>query len=232
MAFQLQPESEKESPGDYSIHMENKDFSFDQSTSEAEPLTLPHFDDEATVQSARPVVPLHEVKRVALTRRNIFLGAALCLAAVVGALVASLIYSQETQRAPEAATATIPDSSATDSEDFVAPSGEASGSTVNPEDAVASNTEPASSNEADSERPVNRVTSRDRQPRTANSRIAKQPDRVVSQPKIEDRSDLDDRAEEDMRRELRREARRARRERLANDGLTRIREIFEGSPRP
>ncbi|HEU4477305.1 MAG TPA: hypothetical protein VFR80_02230 [Pyrinomonadaceae bacterium] len=210
--------------------MENKDFSFDQSMSEAEPLTLPHFDDEATVQSARPVVPLHEVKRIALTRRNIVLGAALCLAAVVGALVASIIYSQPSQRAPEEAAATIPDT--TDSEDFVAPSGEASGSTVNPEDAVASNTETAASDEADSERPVNRVISRDRQPKIANPRVEKQPDLVVSQPKIQDRGDLDVRAEEELLREQRREARRARRERRANDGLTRIREIFEGSPRP
>ena len=211
--------------------MENQHFSFDQSTSEAEPLTLPHFDDEATVQSARPVVPLHEVKRIALTRRNIFLGVALCLAAVVGALVASLIYSQPTQRAPEAATATIPEANTTDSEDFVAPSGEASGSTVNPQDAVASNTETASSDEADSERTVNRVISRDRQPRMGNPR-EKRPDLVVSQPKIQDRSDFDVRAEEEMLRAQRREARRARRERRANDGLTRIREIFEGSPRP
>lgn len=212
--------------------MENQHFSFDQSTSEAEPLTLPHFDDEATVQSARPVVPLHEVRRVALTRRNIFLGVALCLAAVVGALVASLIYSQPTQRAPEAATASIPEANTTDSEDFVAPSGEASGSTVNPQDAVASNTETTSSDEADSQRPVNRVISRDRQPRIGNPRVEKRPDLVISQPKIEDRSDLDVRAEEEMLRAQRREARRARRERRANDGLTRIREIFEGSPRP
>ena len=213
--------------------MENQHFSFDQSTSEAEPLTLPHFDDEATVQSARPVVPLHEVKRTALTRRNIFLGVALCLAAVVGALVASLIYSQPAQRAPEAATATIPDANTTDSEeDFVAPSGEASGSTVNPQDAVAFNTETAASDEADSERPVNRVISRDRQPRIGNPRVEKRPDLVISQPKIEDRSDLDVRAEEELLRAQRREARRARRERRANDGLTRIREIFEGSPRP
>jgi len=211
--------------------MENQHFSFDESTSEAEPLTLPHFDDEATVQSARPVVPLHEVKRAALTRRNIFLGVALCLAAVVGAGVASLIYTQPTQRAPEAATATIPDSNTSDSEDFVAPSGEASGSTINPEDAVASNTETASSDEADSERPVNRVISRDRQPKIGNPRVEKRPDLVVSQAKIQDRSDLDVR-EEEMLREQRREARRARRERRANDGLTRIREIFEGSPRP
>jgi hypothetical protein len=207
--------------------MENQDFSFDQS--EEEPLTLPHFDDEATVQSARPVVPLHEVKRAALTRRHVLLGAALCLAAVVGGLVASLIYSQPAQRAPEATTATISDSAPTSADDFVTPSSEASGSTVNPHDAAAPNTEIAAKN--DSERTVTRVVSSNRQP-AVSRRVEKRPEQAVSEPEIQDRSDRDVRAEDEMLREQRREARRARRERRASDGLTRIREIFEGSPRP
>ena len=208
--------------------MENQDLSFDQSTLEDEPLTLPHFDDEATVQSARPVVPLHEVKSAALTRRRLLLGGALCLAAVVGAMVASLIYKGTTPLAPEATAETISDPAK--STDFVAPSGEASGSTVNPQDAVATNAETPARND-EGERTVTKAVPRNNQPTIRNSRIVTPPDRVVDQSKIDD-AELDVRAEEEMLREQRREARRARRERRANDGLTRIREIFEGSRRP
>lgn len=219
------------SKGNDSIHMENQDLSFDQSILEDEPLTLPHFDDEATVQSARPVVPLHEVKRAALTRRNLLLGGALCLAAIVGALVASLIYSRTTPHAPETTAETISDP-AVMSPDFVAPSGEAGGSTVNPQDAVATNAEMPAKNDQGSERTVSKAVPRNNQPTIRNSRVEARADRVVGQSKIDDRGELDVRAEEEMLREQRREARRARRERRANDGLTRIREIFEGSPRP
>ena len=212
--------------------MENQDFSFDQSVSEEEPLTLPHFDDEATVQSARAVVPLHEVKRAALTRRHLLLGAALGLAAVVGALVASLIYSQPVQRAPEATTATIANSTSNSADDFVTPSSEASGSTVNPHDVAAPNTETTAKNDGGSERTVTKFVSSNRQPTIRPSRVEKRPEEAVSEPEIQDRRDLDIRAEDEGPRQQRREARRARRERRASDGLTRIREIFEGSPRP
>lgn len=211
--------------------MENQELSFDQPILEDEPLTLPHFDDEATVQSARPVVPLHEVRRAALTRLHLLLGGALCLAAVVGALVASLIYNRTTPQAPEATAETISEPAAT-SPDFVAPSGEASGSTINPHDAVATNADMPAKNDEGSERIVTKAVPRNNQPTIRNSRVETRPDRVVDQSKIDDRSELELRAEEEMLREQRREARRARRERLANDGLTRIREIFEGSPRP
>ena len=67
-----------------------------------EPLSLPHFDEEATLQSARPVVPLHEVKAQGRSRRRWLLGGALALAATLGAVTASLIYSQGSQ--PEEAS--------------------------------------------------------------------------------------------------------------------------------
>ena len=212
--------------------MENQDFSFDQSASEEEPLTIPHFDDEATLQSARPVVPLHEVKRAALAKRHLLLGAALCLAAVFGALVAFLISRQPAQRASEVTTTTISDSTPIAPDDFVTPSSEASGSTVNPHDAAASNIETAAKNDGGSERTVTKVVSSSRQPTIRPSRVEKRPEEAVSEPEIQDRRDRDIRADDEMLRQQRREARRARRERRASDGLTRIREIFEGSPRP
>lgn len=212
--------------------MENQDITSDQSLSAGESLTLPHFDDEATVQSARPVVPLHEVKRAALTRRHLLLGAALCLAAVVGASIASLIYSHPAERAPEATTATISDSRPTSSDDFITASSEASGATVNPHDAAAPNSETASKNEGDSEPTVTKVVSSNRQPISRTPRVEKRAEQAVTEPEIPERPDQDVRAEDEMLRQQRREARRARRARRAGDGLTRIREIFEGSPRP
>lgn len=212
--------------------MEKEHFSVDHSTSEEEPLTLPHFDDERTLQSARPVVPLHDVKRAELTRRHVFLGAALCLAAVVGAVVASLIYSQPAQPAPEAVTATIPDATVPTSADFVTPSGEASGSAVNPQDVAAPNPEISARSNDDGERTVRRADSRNRQAIARNPQVERQSEQAVNESRVQDRSELDFRAQEEMLRQQRREARRARRERRASNGLTRIREIFEGSPRP
>ena len=214
--------------------MENRDLALDDSFAEEESLTLPHFDDEATVQSARPVVPLHEVRRASRSKQKMLLGAALCLAAIVGAIAASLLFSDHAQPVEESTTSAVPESSEKASNSFITPSGEASGATVDPNETVAvdrSGATTASAEEvveAQSSPPVSR-----QQPirNTRVSRPVERPvEKVVSrpEPEVEDR-EADERA---ARREERREARRLRRERRAGDGLTRIREIFEGSPRP
>ncbi len=209
--------------------MENRDFALDDSLTEEEPLTLPHFDDEATVQSARPVVPLHEVRRASRSKKNMLLGAALCLAAIGGGVAASLVFSDRGQAVEESAKATIPDSSEVSSTGFITPSGEASGATVDPNETVAVDTSAAATDRA--EEGIEVQSSRPaatRQP-IRNSRVSKPVEKLSTpEPEVEDR-EADERA---VRREERREARRLRRERRAGDGLTRIREIFEGSPRP
>ncbi|HSK63271.1 MAG TPA: hypothetical protein VK893_05500 [Pyrinomonadaceae bacterium] len=45
----------------------------------------PHFDDERTVQSARPVVPLEQIQAKVKHRRRWFLGSAFALAMLLGA---------------------------------------------------------------------------------------------------------------------------------------------------
>jgi hypothetical protein len=212
--------------------MENRDLAVNDSLAEEEPLTLPHFDDEATVQSARPVVPLHEVRKASRSRRRMILGAALCLSALVGAVAASLVYSNRAQRVEESATATSPESAQESSAGFIAPSGEASGAIVNPDEAVAVDTEAATASRGDDRLEVQTSTRASRQP-VKNTRVPKPVERVVSEPQPQDR----EATEQEIRREERREARRWRRERRINergtgDGLTRIREIFEGPPRP
>jgi hypothetical protein len=192
-------------------------------------LTLPHFDDEATVQSARPVVPLHEVRKASRSKRRIILGIALCLSSLVGAVAASLVYSNREQPVEESATATIPESAQDSSPNFIAPSGEASGAIVNPEEALAADTGAATENQSDRVA-VQTSAAANRQP-VRNTRVSKPVEKELIQPEPQDR----EADEQELLREERREARRLRRERRerrAGDGLTRIREIFEGSPRP
>lgn len=212
--------------------MENREVGVEDSSAEDGALTLPHFDDEATVQSARPVVPLHEVRKASRSKRRLILGAALCLSALVGAVAASLVYSNRAQRAQQSATAASPAAAQESAAGFTTPSGEVSGAIVNPDEAVAVDTEAATATPSDDRPEVQNSTRASRQP-VKNTRVPHPVESVVSQPEPQDR----EATEEEIRREERREARRLRRERRINerragDGLTRIREIFEGSPRP
>ncbi|HET6670541.1 MAG TPA: hypothetical protein VFH15_09935, partial [Pyrinomonadaceae bacterium] len=119
------------------FHMDDRHLESNNLLADEESLTLPHFDDEATVQSARPVVPLQELRKAWRSKRRIILGAALCLSAFVGAVAASLVYSNRGQQVEESVTATTPQSAQESSPGFIAPSGEASGAIVDPEEALA-----------------------------------------------------------------------------------------------
>ena len=215
--------------------MENILRSPSDSPASEEPLSLPHFDEEATLQSARPVVPLHEVKAQGRSRRRWLLGGALALAATLGGVTASLIYSPGSQ--PEEASVVDTNADSTPAAgDFVSPSGEASGSSVNPGEAATSIPDPERV-EATSERTQTRFKSLLVLESTPQNTVRKESDGAVSLGVDQDREDEILADEMELRREQRREARRLRRERRvnernSNEGLTRIREIFEGSPRP
>ena len=212
------------------MQMENRVLALNDSLAEEEPLTLPHFDDEATVQSARPVVPLQEVRRASRSKYKMLLGAALCLAALVGAVAASLIFSEPSQRVEEAAKPTILESSEETAAGSSA-SGEASGAIVDSSETVALETEATTADSTNDRPEVQTASTVNRKQPIRNAPVPKPVERVVSNPEPEPDQyrEADERA---ARREERREARRLRRERRAGDGLTRIREIFEGSPRP
>ena len=208
--------------------MDNQDFSLDQS----EELTIPHFDDEETIQCARPVVPLHEVRKASLTKQRLLLGGALCVAAVVGALTASWISGpRDPQRVQESSSTTTNEQSSRMS-DFV-PSGEAGGATVDPNEAVALDSEAMESE------PDGRMVERNQTsvPRSAirSTPTPKKVEKVIPQASESDNQTVS--SDEELFRERRRDARRLRRERRieerrSEDGLTRIREIFEGPQRP
>jgi hypothetical protein len=214
--------------------MEHRTVSNDYSQAEADSLTLPHFDEEVTVQSARPVVPLYQVQRGTHSPHRLILVAALCLAALIGAVTASVIYQRSTQSQEPATAATSPAESAAT---FIAPSGEASGASVNPDEAVALDKAPEPVIPDDDQIEVERVGSKASQPKLQNRTSPKHPQVAVRQSQVPDQSEHNFFLEEEAWRERRREARQLRRERRLEerrraDGSTRIREIFEGSPRP
>jgi hypothetical protein len=213
--------------------MENLDFSREpsqpeHSQSEIE-LTLPHFDDEETIQSARPVVPLHEVRKASQTKQRLLLGGALCVAAVVGALTAAWIGGPQPVQEPSAATNETSPLRA----DFVTPSSEASGATVDPNEAVALESE--ATNSGDGDLTVESNPPPARQPLNKNTRTPQKVEKVIP-PQVSGSDNESVSSDEDLLRERRREARLRRERRIearrSDDGLTRIREIFEGSPRP
>jgi hypothetical protein len=64
----------------------------------------PHFDDERTLLSARPVVPLANIEKKARHRRHWFLGGAFALAMMLGAASALVASYLKLRNAPQTAT--------------------------------------------------------------------------------------------------------------------------------
>lgn len=212
--------------------MENEHTSPEYSVDPNEALSLPHFDEEETLQSARPVVPLHEVRGEERSKRRFLLGAALALAGLLGAATASLIYSNHEQTESASTVETNRESAPTD--ELGGPSGEVSGASLNsneaasipePEKAVASSSKTSTASR--------NVTGR-QSPKSTD--VPSHSEREASSEIDRDRAETLSLEDREQRRDERREARRLRRERRAerqsSDGMTRIREIFEGSPRP
>jgi hypothetical protein len=186
------------------------------------PLAEPHFDEEATLLSAQPVVPLEEIGAEECSGKRLMFGVAMMFSLIVGALGGTLIYKQRGQKqstaivdaavpgadgmavdesvspvpeqAPEAGTGTLPESSAVPAEIKSVPS---------------------------------------RLLRAGPSRVETKEKRLAS---VEDERQLR-RAERIEARRLRRKSEReaqkeARRYRDRPDDVLRIREIFEGARRP
>jgi hypothetical protein len=217
-----------------------------------EPLDEPHFDEEATLMSARPVVPLHKVQDQERSGRRLVFGLLLVAALVVGALGATLVYMQ---RAENRSTAVVETSSpVADPDAQVEPRGNdaanaASSSDVGEAAAGSQESEPLVAEHTEDQ--VKRDESENDDTSIVPNRplpsISEKPEIVASQ-----RNDDDDdggNQEKEMRRAERKEARRLKRleereakeaekrEKRADKGrsendLLRIREIFEGSPRP
>jgi hypothetical protein len=182
---------------------------------EGEPLAEPHFDDEATLLSARPVVPLQEIRAEERSGKRLAVGAAMVFSLLVGAVGATLIYKQRGQRQATAiVNAAVPgvDGLAVDE----------------PDTSVAEDAQDAATGileEADSPRADKALASPAAKSASVETSKRHQLERELL------------RAQRNESRRLKHEsARRAQEERgrrsKSSDDLLRIREIFEGSPRP
>ena len=189
-------------------------------------LSLPHFDEDATLLSARPVVPLHEVKAETRSRRPVIFGLTILAAIFVGAISATLLLMQNGQNSQDPAEAeTI--------QPTVSFSGAAGGST----------SEPAEAGVPLAREPVEEPQTR-KVPSGSDFSSKSRPTAAISRRSVkagspeQERDEDSENGERELRRAERRDARReARRERRhrreqRGDDLLRIREIFEGSPRP
>jgi hypothetical protein len=71
------------------------------------PVRPPEFDDERTLQSARPVVPLNQIDAKVRRRRNWFLGGAFAMAMMLGAASALVASYLRLRNVPSVATSEV-----------------------------------------------------------------------------------------------------------------------------
>lgn len=189
-------------------------------------LPEPHFDEEATVLSARPVVPLDAVERTRtqpLFSRPWILGLGLIGALLVGIFATAVYFSRsngdpsDPLQSAEIGSSTEENSAAANS--FSGPA--AAQPTVDDDStAVVKKQTPAKSQ--DSTEPGKKPSAR---------LVAVIRDKQANNQSDEE-SDDDRKAARKQARKERRRAERERREERSPDELFRIRDIFEGSPRP
>ena len=188
----------------------------------AAPLTEPHFDEEATLLSARPVVPLQKIKSKERSRQRLVFGAAIVSALMVGALGATLIYKQRGQEPPTAIVSTaVPGAAGI--------AGDQAVSSPSIAEAVATATLPEAGTGTVDEKAVPWVSRSPAAPvvETKRKRSMRQ---QLDQGELRraERIDL-----HGFRSRSEREAQReSGRKRKSSDDLLRIREIFEGPSRP
>jgi hypothetical protein len=195
---------------------------------ESEQLTSPHFDDEATLVSARKVVPLDEVGQKPFVKSKLAQRVSLAMVGVLGLLVAIGLYSYIH---PESDVSQSELSAKTASGSV---GGKAEGGVL----------ETVAQSDSDSNAPDNKDT----KDRTLNKSAAHSSERVRVKDKIvatplprvspaqDEQSDMDEmQALREIRREVRRQERqtiRERRRRESRDGIFRVPDLFEGRNRP
>jgi|SRR5687767_8960826 len=215
-----------------SVTMENNFPSTDDAQAFQADLSLPHFDEDATLLSARPVIPLHEVKAETRSRRRVIFGLTILAAILLGAISATLLLIQSGNNRESAADATVgqpmaPASgvaggSASESADASILKFEEPDERPKPAKAPGVSNSPNSAIATRTEAPIQR--------RPARSVTMSRSDRDVDESLENDEIELRRAERREARRATRRENRRQREQTV--DDLLRIREIFEGSPRP
>ena len=190
---------------------------------DAGPLGEPHFDEEAPLLSARPVVPLQEIKAEERSRKRLIVGFAMACSLMMGALAATLIYKQRGQAQSAAVSTAVPGAAGIAVDGPVSPTATevGAGATGVSTEAGATTVEKQSVPSASGS--------------TASTAVESQQKKNL--PQVVDETELsrEERIEaRRLRRKLERQARREswERRRRTSDDLLRIRDIFEGPSRP
>jgi hypothetical protein len=198
------------------------------------PLAEPHFDEEATVLSARPVVPLKEIKAERSAKQLLF-GLAIAGSLMLGALAATLIYKRS-GTGQTSATNTVASGAAGVAVEAPATSAPA----IEPIGGAVPETPPQTEISTAVKKavpPASNNASNDAS-HSASHSTAPEVDTSRSTPSTElEETELTRDARIEARRLRRRAERQARREaagrpRRSADDLLRIRDIFEGPSRP
>lgn len=180
----------------------------------------PHFDDELTVLSAQPVVPLETIEAKVKHRRRWFLGSAFALAMLLGAASAlvSAYFKLRNAPEPEVQTVSVPESES-ESSSVLSSLPEPTPESVLP---VVESTPAPQPRVADRSTPV---------VRPAEEPLRDEEDDIR---RIRDAVLIDEWQERRQRRAERRAERRERRraERDSGRDLSNLDEIFEGRRRP
>lgn len=184
----------------------------------------PHFDEEATVLSARPVVPLQEIKAEEQSRKRLIVGLAMACSLTMGALAATLIYKQRGEGQSTAISTAVPGAAG-----IVVNDPASSSATAEVGGGVAAGALPETGATTAEKKSIPSVSSS-----TASTAVELQQKKNL--PQQVDERELT-RAERIGARRLRRRLERQEwresdgRQRKTSDDLLRIRDIFEGPSR-
>lgn len=198
-------------------------------------LTEPHFDEEATLLSARPVVPLGDVRAKARSGRRLAFGLAMVVAVMAGAVGATLIYKQRGQKQTTAIVETgtpLPERAVPEGQPLSGAGGAISDSHAS---SVAENVDDVATREVHKDGATTE-TGKSAPLFSAKSGRAKETlqNGASNQPDERELRHAERMEARRLRRNAEREAKREARghKSQSSDDLLRIREIFEGSPRP
>jgi len=190
----------------------------------------PHFDDERTLLSARPVVPLEKIEAKARHRRQWFLGGAFAIAMMLGAASALVASYLKVRNAPQTAAELTVEPDVATAPVAVAASSPTDTPVVENEDtAVGEEEQPTAEPKKESE-PKHRAVVVRPDPEPVEDRDTRDMSEHEQLDRIRDTVLYDEWQERRARRAMRRERRRA--ERYNDRDLSNLNEIFEGRRRP
>jgi type IV secretory pathway VirB10-like protein len=188
----------------------------------------PHFNDERTILSARPVVPLEKIEKKARHRRQWFLGGAFALAMMLGAASALVASYLKLRNVPQTATEVSVEEDVPPAPVAVVES-TPSATPVTEEEQVAATTPPVTLSKEEPA-PKHRTIAAHPNAEPVEDRDVRQPSEEEQLQQVREAVLYDQWQERRARRALRRERRRA--ERYNHRDLSNLDEIFEGRRRP